>query len=109
MQMIMIIAKTYIGDAKLPAITHRFLAASYKEARNLFRLHRKHDAMLRATTGAKDAYEEKREESKAAREERERRGFIQTKNGIGSFEGIPMRTVFVVQKVDSELRSEGAT
>ena len=51
MRMIAIIAQTYIGEAKLPAITHRFLAGTYKEARNLYRLHRRHDAMLRAEIG----------------------------------------------------------
>lgn len=80
MRMIAIIAQTYIGEAKLPAITHRFLAGTYKEARNLYRLHRRHDAMLRAATGQKDSTGER----------------------LGSFEGIPLRTIFRVQREGSE-------
>jgi hypothetical protein len=76
--MIAIIAQTYIGEAKLPAVTHRFLAPTYKEARNLFRLHREHDKLLRYTTGKSGSGAE--------------RG--------GDFRGVPARTVFKVQRVE---------
>jgi len=79
MRMIAIIAQTYIGEAKLPAVTHRFLAPSYKEARNLFRLHREHDKLLRSTTGKSHQGADRQD---------------------GNFRGVPCRTVFKVQRVE---------
>jgi hypothetical protein len=86
MKMVAIIAQTYLGDAILPAVTHRFLAPTYREARNLFRLHRTHDAMLRATTGQKDNNGNDR---------------------VGTFDGIRARTIFKVQRLDSSSIPEG--
>ena len=93
--MIAIIAQTYIGEAKLPAVTHRFLGATYKEARNIFKLHRRHDAMLQATTGQKDSTGERGADPQ--------RAVPGAKNGgdsTSSFQGIPMRTVFRVQRIE---------
>lgn len=76
--MVAIITQTFLGDGKYPAVTHRFLGTSFKEARALFRLHRKGDAMLRACTSTKSS----------------------TGDRSGIFNGIPCRTVFRVQKSD---------
>jgi hypothetical protein len=76
MKMFAIVAQTFIADGPYPAITHRFLGPSFKEARALYRMHRKADAMLRACTSTKMTGGER----------------------SGIFEGIPCRTVFRVQK-----------
>lgn len=76
--MVAIIAQTFIADASYPAITHRFLGTSIREARALFKLHRKNDAMLRTCTSMKATGGER----------------------SGTFDGVPCRTVFRVQNVE---------